>query len=212
MSLHSLNGAYPQLIPYRIRLSNGLTRTDPATFTAEEILDAGYIFVGDKPVVSNTQIVEWSTTLINWVVRDKTPEEIEQENEITRDRLSREITIYRDQLIAQGFWFNGIKYDSRPEDQKRISGAGLLAFMALTQGAQPGDFYWHGGSDPFVWIAQNNSIVPMDATTVINFGKAAASHESAYIFAARQLKDMTPIPENYQNSIYWPIDDGSTIL
>jgi hypothetical protein len=136
----------------------------------------------------------------NWIVRDRTPEEVEQR----RVELSQQITAYRDQKIAEGFEFNGTMYDSRPEDQKRISGAGLLAYMAVAQGAQPGDYYWHGGSEPFQWIAQDNVPVQMDAFTVIEFGKKAAEHERAYVFAARSLKDMPVIPDDYEDPSYWP--------
>lgn len=213
MTLYSYLGAYPTPIPFRIRLSNGITRTDPSTFTSEELTDAGYVPVSNQPNIINTQVVEWSSQLVDWVVRDKTPEELAVDAEQNRIRLTNEINIHRDRLIARGFYFNNIKFDSRSEDQKRISGAGLLAFMAITQGAQPGNYLWHGGTEPFAWIAQDNSIVEMDAYTVVAFGKAAAEHERAHIFAARELKDMNPIPTDYADSIYWPIvsQDGSSI-
>ena len=41
--LYSINNARPAPLPFRIRLSNGFTRTEPDTFTAEEIADAGYV-------------------------------------------------------------------------------------------------------------------------------------------------------------------------
>jgi hypothetical protein len=41
--LYSLHNQRPAQLPFRIRLSNGFTRTKPASFTAEEILDAGYV-------------------------------------------------------------------------------------------------------------------------------------------------------------------------
>ena len=40
--LYSLRQQRPAPLPFRIRLSNGFTRTEPASFTAEEIADAGY--------------------------------------------------------------------------------------------------------------------------------------------------------------------------
>jgi hypothetical protein len=136
----------------------------------------------------------------NWIVRDRTSEEVEERRSI----LSQLITSYRDRKIAEGFEFDGVMYDSRPEDQKRISGASLLAYMAVANGAQPGDYYWHGGIDPFEWIAQDNTTVQMDAFTVIEFGKKAAEHEKRYIFAARNLKDMDVIPDDYEDPSYWP--------
>jgi hypothetical protein len=41
--LYSIRQQRPATLPFRIRLSNGFTRTDPASFTAEEIADAGYV-------------------------------------------------------------------------------------------------------------------------------------------------------------------------
>lgn len=222
MSLYSFNGQYPGPIPFRIRLSNGMTRTDPSTFTTWEIANAGYEEVDPAPIITSTQILSWSSELVDWVVRDKTAEELISEEIEKQNNLSNEITKHRDMLISQGFKFNDIMFDSRPEDQKRISGAALLAFIAISQGAPAGYYYWHGGSEPFTWIAQNNNTIEMDAYTVIEFGKAAAEHERAHIFAARALKDMIPMPEDYTNPIYWPnysqadgstiIDDGSSII
>jgi hypothetical protein len=40
--LYSLNNQRPAPLPFRIRLLSGFTRTEPASFTAEEITDAGY--------------------------------------------------------------------------------------------------------------------------------------------------------------------------
>jgi hypothetical protein len=207
MTIYSYNGAYPQKLPFRIRLSDGRTRTDPTSFTAEEIADAGYTPVADTPSITDSQVLEWDSQAIDWIVRDKTAEEIAVELATKKTRTLNSITGFRDELIASGFWFNGVKYDSRPEDQKRISGAALLAFMAVSQGAEANNYLWHGGTDPFSWIAQDNTVVQMDAPTVISFGQTAAEHERAHIFAARALKDMDPIPDDWANTAYWPVSN-----
>lgn len=95
----------------------------------------------------------------------------------------------RDRRIAAGFVFQGVTYQARPYDRENIAGAAQLAFMALAAGAQAGDLRWHGGADPFAWIAADNALVPMDAPTVIAFAKAAAGHQYAHIFAGRAIKD-----------------------
>lgn len=41
--LYSFRQQRPAALPFRIRLSSGFTRTEPASFTAEEIADAGYL-------------------------------------------------------------------------------------------------------------------------------------------------------------------------
>ena len=202
--LYSINGQYPTPIPFRIKLADGRTRTDPSTFTVEEIASAGYTEVPDMPIVTSNQVVYWSTPSVEWVVRDKTQGELDAEIENKNRELKSFITSYRNELIEKGFMFNGVMFDSRPEDQKRISGAALLAFIAISQGAQIGDLLWHNQPSPFTWIAQDNTPIEMDAYTVIAFGKAAAEHERSHIFAARVLKDMNPIPEDIQNPSYWP--------
>ena len=77
--LYSKNGSYPSTIPFRIVLSNGNTRTDPSSFTPEELADAGYISVPDKPGTESTQVLSWNSQTISWDIRDKTEEELRQE-------------------------------------------------------------------------------------------------------------------------------------
>jgi hypothetical protein len=40
--LYSLHGARPAPLPFRVTLPNGFTRTDPSTFTEDEIIAAGF--------------------------------------------------------------------------------------------------------------------------------------------------------------------------
>jgi len=117
---------------------------------------------------------------------------------------SSDVNAERDRRIAAGFEFGGHTYDFDIKAKTNISGAAQMAFMALIAGAQPGNLRWHGGNEDFSWITQGNQLVAMDAHTVVAFGKTAAGHESAYIHAARTLKNMTPIPENFAEDAYWP--------
>lgn len=110
----------------------------------------------------------------------------------------------RDNRIGVGFLFNTTLFQSRPEDQKRISGAATLAVIAIMAGAQPNDLRWHGGASDFAWIAADNSLVTMDAQTVLAFGQAAANWEAAHIYAARALKDLEAVPADYTDNQYWP--------
>ncbi|MDP3717082.1 MAG: hypothetical protein Q8T13_04850 [Acidobacteriota bacterium] len=54
-------GQTPDALPFRIRLSNGLTRTDPTTFTAEEIADAGYVLAPERPEPDPGRRVVWDS-------------------------------------------------------------------------------------------------------------------------------------------------------
>lgn len=116
-----------------------------------------------------------------------------------------EVNAERDRRIHAGFSFSGKTYAFDPSSKQRVTGAGTLAGFALAAGAQPGDMLWHGGQQPFRWIADDNSLTEMDAQTCFAFGQAAAAHEEAHIFAARAIKDMDPIPADYAtDDTYWP--------
>jgi hypothetical protein len=103
-----------------------------------------------------------------------------------------------------GFSFGGYTFQSDVESQKRINGATTMALLAVMGGKQPGDFRWNGGDQDFYWIAADNSQVPMDAQTVVKFGKACGLWVTGHIYAARQLKDAVPIPQDFADDAYWP--------
>jgi hypothetical protein len=86
------------------------------------------------------------------------------------------VTVARDSVINGGFTFNSVRYQTRPDDRENIAGAVQLATLDVI----PPDF---------VWIAEDNSLVPMDVATIKEFGTAAAAFKSAAIFYARGLKD-----------------------
>jgi hypothetical protein len=99
------------------------------------------------------------------------------------------IAAKRDATINAGFTFVGVRFQTRPDDRENIAGAAQLAAMAIAAGAPQGYLRWHGGESDFAWIAEDNSLVPMDAYMVIGFAKAIAAFKSACIFYARALKD-----------------------
>ena len=76
MILYSKNGEYPQEIPFMITLSTGMVRSDPSTFSAEEIADAGYIEAPEPPHYEYPNRLDWDGS--NWFVRDPNQQEIAQ--------------------------------------------------------------------------------------------------------------------------------------
>jgi hypothetical protein len=117
---------------------------------------------------------------------------------------SSDVNAERDRRISAGFMFNGHLFQSDVASQKRINGAVTLAILAISSGVKPGNLRWHGGAEDFAWLAADNTLVPMDAPTVCEFGKAAGEWEASHVFAARALKDMNPIPRDFVDSKYWP--------
>ncbi|UZZ12186.1 DUF4376 domain-containing protein [Ectopseudomonas mendocina] len=115
-----------------------------------------------------------------------------------------EVDRERDRRIDAGIQFQGVTFQSRATDRENIAGAAQLGFMAVVAGAQAGDLRWSSPDQDFAWIASDNSLVHMDAQTVVAFGKAAAERKQSLIFAARQLKDMAEIPADYTDDKWWP--------
>lgn len=118
--------------------------------------------------------------------------------------VAADVDAERDRRMRSTFHFNGKDFDCDPVSLQRIIGSASLAGFFMASGGTATDVRWHGGADPFVWIAADNSIVTMDAQTVFAFGQAAAANEAAHIFAARTLKDMSPIPVDFRDNSYWP--------
>ena len=76
MKIYTINNSAPAPIPFRITMPDGTTRTDPSSFTDEEIAAAGYVEVPAPPIYdSETQHPpEWDGTA--WNIRDLTEQEI----------------------------------------------------------------------------------------------------------------------------------------
>ena len=76
--MYSINGEYPvENLPQRIRLSDGSTRTDNSTFTADELLNVGITTVSDPPSYnSDTHKITWNKGNVEWEVIALTQEEI----------------------------------------------------------------------------------------------------------------------------------------
>lgn len=121
----------------------------------------------------------------------------------TREQMQARVNAERDRRISK-FTFNGVVYDYDPTSSDRIDKARGSALAAIIAGAQPGNLRWADPEVDFGWIAANNSFTLMDAPTTLAFGNAAAAWEGLHIVAARTLKDMTNIPEDYANDSYWP--------
>jgi len=69
--LYSYKGQQPTELPNEIRLSSGFTRTDSASFTEDELTDAGYTGPFPKPSFdAETQYLEWIKNTSEWSVVD----------------------------------------------------------------------------------------------------------------------------------------------
>ena len=118
---------------------------------------------------------------------------------------AKDVNAERDRRLVADFTFRGRKFQRDPRSLSRITGAATLAGFARAAGAQPGNLRWANPERDFVWIASDNSLMPMDAETCFEFGQAAASVETTIIFTAKMLREMDPIPADYQDDKWWPV-------
>ncbi len=126
------------------------------------------------------------------------------EHEFEPSITETEVNAERDRRLLLDFEFQGVMFQRDETSLKRINGMGTLALGAIqVEGAQPGDLYWSDPAKPFGWIASDNSVMPMDAQTMWAFGKAAAAVESRLVFAAKTLREMDPIPDDFATHPIW---------
>lgn len=136
------------------------------------------------PALAEGEHAQWTGQ--GWIPTAEAPDHLAER----KGSLHAAVNVERDRRTRSPFGFGGHTFDYDAESQKRITGAAALAGFALTLGGKlPGDLLWHGGDTPFTWIAADNSLVQLDAPSTFALGQAAATWESAHVFAARALKD-----------------------
>ena len=121
-----------------------------------------------------------------------------------KERMKGLVNAERDRRIQDNFVFNTVAFDFDTNSKSNIAGAASLAGFAIGAGALVGNYQWNGSGVDFSWLAEDNTSVLMDAQTTFAFGAAAAEHTRAHIVAARALKDLAVIPEDYTNDSHWP--------
>lgn len=120
-----------------------------------------------------------------------------------------DVKIERDRRLNGDFLFQGKLFQRDNKSLQRITGAGSLAQGYLLARGDPKSLKWHATlEDPepedFVWIASDDTLVPMDAQTVFSFAREAAAVETRLIFAAKRLRMMDPIPDDFTDDKWWP--------
>lgn len=102
--------------------------------------------------------------------------------------MSARVNDERNRIIDSGITFEGKQYQTDADSRENIAGAAQLAALAIAAGAKAGDYEWDGSRENFVWIAADNSVVPMDAQTVIAFARAVAEFKKHCIMRGYAVK------------------------
>lgn len=163
MTLYSLNGGTPAPLPFRLIMPDGSTRTDPATFTSEEISSAGYIMVPEKPLAANMhQLIEWNGSV--WTITDTRTLESAKELKLAQLKVKR-------QDSEKNLVFNGMSINLDNDTQSRINNA-LTGF----------DYVAPGTTTP--WEVTRGIFIDMDKDTLLALGLAGWNHiRNCYINA-----------------------------
>jgi hypothetical protein len=109
--LYSYKNQYPKPLPFRIVLPDGRTRTDPSTFTEQEILQAGYVLAPNPPICNSLyQTLYWGST--DWVIDEISVEDHREKRKLElKDLRYRQETSHptidttrESQAMINGIW------------------------------------------------------------------------------------------------------------
>lgn len=124
-----------------------------------------------------------------------------------RPQTTADVDAERERRLGAGFLFNGKCFQGRTVDLINITGAVAAASMAIANGATAGDYRWANPEEDFCWIVSDNSLVPLDAPSVVQMGQTAMGFVAAHMMAARLIKDRITggevITDVVDNSL-WP--------
>lgn len=117
---------------------------------------------------------------------------------------SADVDVERDRRINAGIIFNGILFQSDAVSRNNANSYTLTLLSYLFGGsATVGDFYWHGGPNPFSWTTANNSVYVMDAYVMRDFINALNDHFAILTLSATRIKQLPGIPLDYTEDVHW---------
>lgn len=144
---------------------------------------------------------------MQWKAKPADYTTVEQRAVDARASLVASVDAERDRRLALGFTYAGKLYQARERDILNIAGKAARATKAIVDGAMKGDLQWATAGADFAWIAADNSLTPMDAWTMVEFGQAADDFVTAMFMRGRQIKDRILAGENLD-----PIGDDLWLL
>lgn len=103
--------------------------------------------------------------------------------------LRTRVNAIRDQRISGGFAFLTYRIQSRATDRENILALAAQAAAAIAAGAEVGDYTW-GGLYPagFGFIVEDNSVIPIDAQTMVAMRDRGFDFKAGQTFYAVSLK------------------------
>ena len=131
--LYSHRQAEPAPLPHRIRFADGSTRTDRATFTADELERAGYTGPYERPECDpTTETVDWNAEALAFQVRGYNFDELQAQYAKVREQ--------RIQLLQACDWTQIVDYDLGAD--RDAWAAYRQALRDLADAPNPFDIAW----------------------------------------------------------------------
>lgn len=138
MALYTFNGTLPAPLPARIRLSNGLTRTNPSTYSKEEIAEWGYIGPITKPAHDpSIEAIYWSEADAAYLVRQLVAEEIEA-NRLQGLRSQANYLVFWDALLSSTV-YNSIREQSMASLPMNTLATEFIALLGDAKAGRPNE-------------------------------------------------------------------------
>lgn len=113
-----------------------------------------------------------------------------------------DVELERDRRLAHGFVLFGHRFQADETSMVKINGAVSMAMLAQAAGIATDDPEWQKGG-PLIWRAADNTDVPMTIAQTFAFGLAAGAFVEEITRASHALKDMDPIPQDFEADTYW---------
>jgi hypothetical protein len=139
---YSYNNQYPDVLPDRIRLSNGMTRTDKSTFTEEELIDAGYkLTTAPLNYDNRSQSLSWDGD--NWIISELSDQ---QKEDILLNKWN-EVRSNREEMFKQIEWrfsrhFSEVRQSLTPTDDIEALDKYVQELRDITKQEDPFNIIW----------------------------------------------------------------------
>ena len=122
---------------------------------------------------------------------------------------------YRDTIVNNGATYKGKVFQIDSASRANIDAGSLLASLAIQNMTAnkitiTDNLRWTNPNVDFGWIAEDNSILSLDAPSMIQFGQTMAGYYTELIFTARGIKNainnLTTLDEvnNFDITQNWP--------
>lgn len=122
MALYSFQGELPKPLPARVRLENGFTRSNPATYTLDELDAWGYYGPISIPSYDADEKLEWDGDKKEYVKVQLSQEEIEE----------RRLSTLR-QLIDYQRFYDGLLINKAYQKIRQTATQNLKVTVACTE-------------------------------------------------------------------------------